>query len=197
MKKIKITCKGQKYLAVEELQGFQGNLKNLNANELEKLKRSILKYGFSFPVFVWGQQMLDGHQRIFAVKNLLKNGYSIDKIPVVEIDAENETEAAEKLLLLNSRYAKMTDEGLYEFLAEHSVDLFGIKDDLSLPEIDIDKFIAGLGDKDSVDMDDIGFKDPAVEKQTISITFLKVDEQKIINELNRMSGDYDGFNFYL
>ncbi|MFH1621317.1 MAG: hypothetical protein ABIB04_04515, partial [Patescibacteria group bacterium] len=49
----------------------------------------------------------------------------------------------EKLLLLNSRYAKMTDEGLYEFLAEHSVDLFGIKDDLSLPEIDIDKFITG------------------------------------------------------
>lgn len=146
---IKITCKGTKYLPIDGLQAFQGNLKDLRAEELEKLKRSILRYGFSFPVFVWGDKILDGHQRVFAVRELLKEKHTIGKIPVVEIEAENETEAAEKLLILNSRYARITDEGLYEFLSNHSVDLTGIKDDLVLPEIDLDRFISGWSEETS------------------------------------------------
>jgi len=111
--KIKITCNGSKYLPIGKLKNFQGNLKELRADELEKLKRSILKYGFSFPVFVWQSWIMDGHQRIFAVKELLKEGHTIGDIPVVEIEA----------------------------------DLLEFKDDLELPEINLDRFIDGyLGD---------------------------------------------------
>jgi len=149
MKNIPIKCKGQRYVSINKLKSFQGNLKELKKDEFEKLKRSILKYGFSFPVFVWKHSILDGHQRLFVVKEMLKEGYEIGDIPIVEIEAKNKTEAAEKLLLLNSRYAHITDEGLYEFLNEYSVDINEISDDLELPDIDIDNFISGYLEEDA------------------------------------------------
>ena len=155
---IKITCKGSGYLPIEKLETFQGNLKTLDKSEFEKLKRSILKHGFAFPVFTWGNYILDGHQRIFVVLYLIaQEGYSIGKIPIVEIEASDKAEAAEKLLILNSRYAKITDDGLYEFLNDMSVDISAMADDLNLPDIDMDKFISGYIEDpgpDGVDNDD-------------------------------------------
>lgn len=141
MKKIKITCKGQKYVPIDRLKDFQGKLKKLDKNELKKLKRSIIKHGFSFPVMVWQDYILDGHQRLKATRELLKEGYAITDIPVVEIDAKDKTEAAEKLLVLNSQYAAMTNDGLKGFLEEFSLDFDSLQTDLSLPEIDTDLFL--------------------------------------------------------
>ena len=142
-KTIKITCKGQQYIPLGKLKSFQGNLKELRSDEFEKLKRSILKYGFSFPVFVWKNNILDGHQRIYVTAELVKEGYAIGDIPAVEIDAKDETEAAEKLLMLNSRYAKITEDGLYEFLNARDVNIENMFGDLDLPEIDMNRFLTG------------------------------------------------------
>jgi len=142
---IPITCKGQKYVKIDVLKNFQGNLKELRKAELAKLKSSIIKHGFSFPVFVWGDQILDGHQRIFATKKLLKEGYKIGKIPVVEIEAKDRAEAAEKLLFLNSAYAKITDDGLYEFLNDNALKIEDFASDLNLPAFDMDAFLQGFG----------------------------------------------------
>lgn len=150
-KTIKITCKGQKYYPIDKLKNFQGELKELRKDEFEKLKRSILKHGFSFPVFVWGDFLMDGHQRVFVVGKLLEDGYTIGDIPVVEIDAKNEKEAAEKLLLLNSRYAKITDDGLYEYLNNFELDISELKVDLELPEINLDRFMARYFEDENTD----------------------------------------------
>ena len=138
-KVIKITCKGSGVIPLDQLQNFQGNLKTLEKSALEKLKRSLIKYGFSFPVFVWGTEILDGHQRIFAAKDLIKSGYTIGKIPVVEIEAKNKKEAGEKLLILNSEYGKKTNEGILSFLDDFEVipDL----DILEIPSIDFDEIL--------------------------------------------------------
>ncbi len=143
-KQIKITCKGSGRLPIDKLQTFQGNLKILEKTEFEKLKRSILKHGFSFPVFVWGNQLLDGHQRIFVLSHLItQEGYSVGEVPIVEIEASDEVEAAEKLLILNSHYAKITEDGLYEFLNEKSFDIENLADDLNLPDFNLPHFIDG------------------------------------------------------
>ena len=138
-KVIKITCKGSGVIPLDQLQNFQGNLKTLDKSALEKLKRSLIKYGFSFPVFVWGNEILDGHQRIFAAKALIESGYTIGKIPVVEIEAKNKKEAGEKLLILNSEYGKKTNEGILSFLDDFEVipDL----DILEIPSIDFDEIL--------------------------------------------------------
>lgn len=143
-KVIRITCKGQKYVDLKSLKNFQGALKELTEEEFEKLKGSILEYGFSFPVFVWRSYILDGHQRLFVTEKLIREeGYQIGKIPVVEIEAKNKQEAAEKLLLLNSRYAEMTEEGLYQFAHNYTINIPQISGLISIPEINIDHFIAG------------------------------------------------------
>ena len=146
-KVIKITCKGSGVIPLDQLQNFQGNLKTLDKSALEKLKRSLIKYGFSFPVFVWGNEILDGHQRIFAAKALIESGYTIGNIPVAEIEADSKKEAGEKLLMLNSHYAKMTDDGLYEFLNDFDIDISDLTDDLELPDINLDDFVEGYIDE--------------------------------------------------
>ena len=102
-----------------------------------------MKHGFSFPVFVWKNKILDGHQLTFVVKKLIDEGYTIGDIPVCEIEAKSANEAAEKLLALNSSYAKITDDGLYEFTHEFDLDIQELSNDLVLPEFDIDNFLSG------------------------------------------------------
>lgn len=138
--KIKITCKGSAYIPIDQLLNFQGNLKKLENSEFEKLKRSIEKYGFSFPVFVWKNNILDGHQRIFVVRKMLEDGHTIDDIPVVEIEAKNKKEAAEKLLLLNSQYGKITDIGFDDFINDYDLDITNYDDLLNIPDIDLNTY---------------------------------------------------------
>jgi DNA modification methylase len=166
-KEIKITCKAADGMALDELYEFQGELKTISDDELEKLKKSIVKYGFSFPIFVWKSKVLDGHQRLKAVKQLVFDGYKIkgNKLPVVRIEAKNEKEAAEKLLLINSRYAKIDEGGFQVFTSEFDLDLNEMTELIELPEIDFsfgdDEDYQGLTDPDEV---------PEVEETPVSKT---------------------------
>ena len=92
-KEIKITCKGADSFPIEALLAFQDNLKTLPKEEFEKLKHSIEKHGFSFPVFVWRNHskkyIIDGHQRLYVLKKMLEDGYEVKggKVPVDWIKA--------------------------------------------------------------------------------------------------------------
>lgn len=133
--KIPITCQVTEYETLLRLKEFQGGLKSISKTELEKIKASILKYGFSFPVFVWELNILDGHQRLAAVKELIEEGHEIDAIPIVRIIAKNEKEAAEKLLILNSRYATITQHGFDDYIERVEIEMPEIEDIIHLPEI--------------------------------------------------------------
>lgn len=115
MEQIKITCKGSSYIDWKELKSFQGNLKNITSHNLNKLKASIIHYGFTAPIFTWNKNILDGHQRLKALTELSKE-YEIPAIPIVEIYAETEKEAREKLLRIASQYGEFTIEGIDEYL---------------------------------------------------------------------------------
>ena len=68
---INVTCEASKRLSVEELLEFQGELKTLHVKSYNRLKNSIMKYGFAFPMFIWKGKnyLLDGHQRLRVIKN--------------------------------------------------------------------------------------------------------------------------------
>ncbi len=129
---IKIDCKGSNSIPLNKLQYFQGNLKELSEKNYLKLRTSIEKYGFKFPIFVWKNNILDGHQRVFTLGKMVKDGWHVDNIPVVEIQAETEQEAKKLLLLINSRYGQMTTDGLYEYLETNKIDLDFLKMELDL-----------------------------------------------------------------
>ena len=137
------TCKCELRLGVEEMQDFQGALKDLSEEGYAKLKASMLRYGFSFPEFVWhapdGWKTLDGHQRLRVLR---QEGWSVKGgVPCVEIEATDEREAKEKLLLAVSAYGKVSAQGLYEFVSAADIDLaaFELPD---LPGLDMDAFNA-------------------------------------------------------
>ncbi len=50
-KSIKITCETKDSLLLKDLTEFQGELKARDEKDVDKIVKSIKKYGFSFPFF--------------------------------------------------------------------------------------------------------------------------------------------------
>ena len=127
---------------------FQGQLKHLNDARYAKLKASILAEGFMAPVFVWKDKILDGHQRTTV---LAGEGWDVEGgVPVIEIEADTEADAARKLLKLTSAYGKPTAEGVFDFMQTHDLDL-GDFADVDLPDFDEDALAGMFGDGQNFD----------------------------------------------
>lgn len=108
------------YRSLKEL---QGNLKDLSAKNYEKLKKSLVEFGFIVPIFIWksgkDRMIIDAHQRIRVLK---KEGAEPYQIPYVEIEAIDLKEAKKKLLVISSQYGTMTDQGFNDFIQDIEVD---------------------------------------------------------------------------
>ncbi len=103
---------GLPILPYTELQDFQGDLKTITRDSLEKLKSSIIEHGIFVSKKVWKDSdgicwTLDGHQTLKALSDLEKDGYSIPDIPIEYIDAVDTKDAITKLLQLVSEYGKV------------------------------------------------------------------------------------------
>jgi hypothetical protein len=148
IKEIKINCDAKHYASLDDFHELQGNLKDLTELNFNKLKLSILKYGFIAPLFAYKDTkgklfIMDAHQRVRVLKHLRDvDEYIVPQLPYNLIDAKNKREAKEMLLAINSRYGKMTAEGLYEFSNEpnYEIDMNAIELILDLPEVNLDMF---------------------------------------------------------
>ncbi|HEU4344389.1 MAG TPA: ParB N-terminal domain-containing protein [Candidatus Binatia bacterium] len=121
---------------------LQGGLKTLPREKYKKLKKSILRHGISFPFFTWKHggklYILDGHQRDKALLRLQRIGYKIPALPIDFIEAKNETEAKEKILLLSSQYGEMTEESLLEYIKGADLDLEDLEETVDLPTLNLE-----------------------------------------------------------
>jgi DNA-binding Xre family transcriptional regulator len=150
---IPITCNGAELIDVNLFIPIQGNLKTRTREQLYGLRSSIIKYGFSFPVFVWkdGKDYftLDGHGRDFVSKELVSEGWRFKQkdgivntsLPCCFIDAKNRIQAKEKLLALNSEYGNITKEGLISYILEPGFELKieNLKTSLIIPNINLEE----------------------------------------------------------
>lgn len=138
---IRITCRANSTIDLDEIHSLQGDLKSLSEEDFNKLKKSILRYGISFPFFLWKQKdkarILDGTQRDKVLKKMREEGYRIPLLPVDWIEAKDETEAKEKILIISSRYGHITSDSLNAFLAGSMIDFPAIEVILTLPELNI------------------------------------------------------------
>lgn len=183
-KNIDITCKGNREMELDDFKALQGNLKTLPEKNMERLKRSIREFGFRIPVFVWERYIIDGHQRLLAVRELIKEGYQIGKIPIVDIEAKNLSEAKELLLLVNSRYTEVDEEKVIN----NKLDLKGMADIINIPEIRLNS----LAWSSDIQMEKNIIEIDQKIKEIISIRIKchAKDKNKIkkllINEINRL-----------
>lgn len=144
-KELKVTCDCKEYCDVNLLNHFQGNLKTLHEKQAEKIKESFIKYGISFPVFIWEdgkkKYIIDGHQRVHILKEMIKEGYKIEgdgKMPVVFVEAESKKEAIEKVLLATSRYGRIDQSGAFDFFSENEINVTEMNLVIDLPELQLD-----------------------------------------------------------
>lgn len=153
---IKISCDTKDVLPFEELTEFQGELKIRDDEDIDKIVKSIKKYGFSFPFFVWKKEdvnyLIDGHGRYKALKKLDSLGFLLPPLPVVYVDCKDEESARDLLLRLNSHYGKMTKESVLEFIGDF--------------DIDVSNFELPCGTIKFDDMPEIDFGDEPKEKKT-------------------------------
>lgn len=144
MKEISIRCSAAVNIPLSDLTPLQGELKELNKPSFEKLKRSIVKHGITFPFFIWQSDttnyILDGTQRDRVLLQMADDGFDIPALPCALIQAKDRKEAAEKILLISSQYGKMTNNALEDFLAENDLAFLELQDELELPAIDLGYF---------------------------------------------------------
>lgn len=146
MKKIEVTCQGAAMVAPEKLKVIQGDLKSLSLKSYEKLKRSIIKSGFSFVIHVWKDEkgelcILDGTQRHRTIMKMRKEGWSCPELPVAFVQASSFKDAAKKLLVGAGMYGKPEGQGLYELMSVAGIEMEELED-VELPGIDLPKFQA-------------------------------------------------------
>ena len=134
IKTISIKCDCKDFLKLEDMTVMQGNLKERNDTDYEKIKKSILTYSFSFPFFVWKSgktnYLIDGTGRHSCLLRMQEEGYIIPELPVVYISCKDKKDAKQKLLRLNSQYGKMSKQSVLEFAEDIDLNF----DEIALPD---------------------------------------------------------------
>ena len=110
-----------------------------------KLQASLIKYQFIDPFKVWqdGEKLycLDGRHRFLDLTHLKDSGVEVpDQLPATFLDCENITEAAELVLVYSSQYAKITNQGLFEFVSKFKIDLPELNQTINIPEFSMERF---------------------------------------------------------
>jgi len=119
------------------LEDLQGNFKVTDKDKINKLAQSIINNGVFVPKFVWIDNgihyIIDGHQTVKALCQLETEGYEIPKIPYVEVKAKDKTDAAKKLLQINSKYGEINFET--DFLERFDIEDTYIEE-IEIPELE-------------------------------------------------------------
>jgi DNA modification methylase len=99
----------------------------------ERLMRSILKYQFIDPFKVWEHNgdiyCLDGKHRTIKLEKVNESGVKVpDLLPATFIDCTDIKQAAELVLVYSSAYARITNDGLVDFISKFDLDFPDLTD---------------------------------------------------------------------
>jgi len=124
----------------------QDDFKEIPPEAKEKLKASLVSNNFIQPFYVWEDDngvlfCLDGKHRTIFLQELSEEGYSIPyQLPAIFLDCKSRKEAAKLVLVFSSAYAKVTQDGLNNFITLNDLDWSEVKGNIDLPEFSVDRF---------------------------------------------------------
>jgi DNA modification methylase len=146
----------------------QDEFKDLSHEAHSKLKASILTNNFTQPFYVWQEPgtsniyCLDGKHRTIILEELSAEGHDIpEELPATFIDCKDKQEAAKLVLVYSSIYAKVTSQGLFDFIKEYELDYGAIKDVIDIPDFSVDRYEQKFDiyqvrdDQDEYEVDDL------------------------------------------
>lgn len=140
----------------KELQFIQQeDFKEWLPNGDKKLIESLLKYQFADPFKVWHHNginyCLDGRHRFLDLMSVAESGYEVPQmLPATFIDCKDMKEAAELVLVYSSAYAKITQQGLLDFVKNFDLDFPDMSSLINIPEFDDIAFIGKLNESEGL-----------------------------------------------
>jgi len=142
-----ISCQTGTNLDLDQIEPYQGGLKELSQSDYVRLRAQIEALGYTFAAQVWarpdgGFSTLDGHQRLRVIRQMRDDGWTIPPLPVALVYCRDEREADAKVLASVSQYGKVTHDSLYEFLQHRDIDIESVIALNSIPDTDIYAFKA-------------------------------------------------------
>lgn len=120
--------------------------KELDLESRHKLKASIVGNDFVEPFKVWEDfegtiWCLDGKHRTLLLEELISEGVAVPyELPATFMDCENKKDASKLVLIYSSMYAKITQEGLAEFIKINELEFDELKQELDLPGFSMPRF---------------------------------------------------------
>lgn len=72
---------GIEYIPIEQIRQYGGNAKKHPRKQIEQIKKSITDYGFNDPIALWHGEIVEGHGRYLAAKEL-----HLNTVPVMKLD---------------------------------------------------------------------------------------------------------------
>lgn len=122
--------------------------KDISPDEFQKLVQSILKEDFVESFKVWLEPAtgitycLDGFHRCQALEFIVE--HKLATVPETftgdYMDCASREEAARLVLIYSSRYARVQEQGLYEFLNINNLNLGDVSAHIDIPDIDLSVF---------------------------------------------------------
>lgn len=142
-----------KWLELQFIQ--QEDFKEWLPNGDKKLIESLLKYQFADPFKVWHHNginyCLDGRHRFLDLMSVAESGYEVPQmLPATFIDCKDMKEAAELVLVYSSAYAKITQQGLLDFVKNFDLDFPDMSSLINIPEFDDIAFIGKLNESEGL-----------------------------------------------
>ncbi|MES2004327.1 MAG: site-specific DNA-methyltransferase [Bacteroidota bacterium] len=125
----------------------QDDFKSWSPEAKAKLKASILNNKFAQPFYVWHDPLsgvmycLDGKHRSLILEELQQDGHKIPiLLPATFIQCNDKNEAAHLVLVYSSIYAKITQQGLFDFIQLYDIEYDSIREQMDLPSFSSDRF---------------------------------------------------------
>lgn len=69
------------YVSIDSIKPYEGNAKEHPQEQIEQIKKSIEEFGNIDPIGVWHNEIVEGHGRYAALKEL-----GVDNIPIIRLD---------------------------------------------------------------------------------------------------------------
>ena len=84
------------YVDIDSITPSDRNAKQHPAKQIKQIKKSIQDYGMNDPIGVWHDEIVEGHGRVIACKEL-----GIDKVPIIRLDGLTDEQRREYMLVHN------------------------------------------------------------------------------------------------
>lgn len=84
------------YVDVDSINPYPNNAKLHPAEQIEQIKRSIEEFGMNDPIGVWHDEVVEGHGRLIACKEL-----AFDKVPIIRLDELSDEQRRAYMLVHN------------------------------------------------------------------------------------------------